>query len=106
MIIIASQIAQIQISQYRFLNYHIFHNYTSSTKNYGGLATKEVHGLLVHWQGLWHGMAVRWGVMRWCVRVGQLGDVRGECWMLLRPGWLWLLLQPSVVSSSVLWRVA
>ena len=34
MIMIASQIAQ--ISQYMFLNYHIFYNYTSSTNNYGG----------------------------------------------------------------------
>ena len=55
MIIIASQIAQ--ISQYMFLNYHIFHNYKSSTKNYGGASIERSSQCLGMLAGAsaWHG---------------------------------------------------
>ena len=58
MIIIASQIAQ--ISQYMFLNYHIFHNYTSSTKNYGGSSYKRSSQCVGALAGasVWHGSAL------------------------------------------------
>ena len=104
MIIIASQIAQ--ISQYMFLNYYIFHNYTSSTKNYGGSSyerSSQCVGMLAG-ASAWHGGAL--GGNEVCVRAGKLGDVQGEWWMLFWLGWLWLSPQPSIVSSSVLWRVA
>ena len=55
MIIIVSQIAW--ISQYMFLNYHIFHNYTSSTKNYGGASFERSSQCLGMLAGAlaWHG---------------------------------------------------
>ena len=73
MIMIASQIAQ--ISQYVFeLSYISYLHLVLKTME--ALASREAHGVVVHWQGLQCGMAVRWGVRRWCVRAGQLGDVR------------------------------
>ena len=58
MIIIASWIAQ--ISQYMFLNYHIFHNYTSSTKNYGGSSYERSSRCVGALAGAsaWHGSAL------------------------------------------------
>ena len=58
MIIIASQIAR--ISQCMFLNYDIFHNYTSSTKNYGGSSYKRSSWCVGALAGAlaWHGGAL------------------------------------------------
>ena len=78
MIIIASQIAQ--ILQYMFLNYLRFQrlrNYTSSTKTIliEALASRSSRcgGTLVG-ASAWHSSG--WGVIRWFVMAGLLGDVR------------------------------
>ena len=71
MIIIASQIAQ--ISQYMFLNYHIFHDYTSGTKNYGGSSFERSLqcGRMLGGASAWHGSTLGGDE----VRAGRLGDV-------------------------------
>ena len=47
-------------------------------KTMEGLVSREAYGVVARWQGLQRGMVVRWGVMRWCVRAGQLGQEHGD----------------------------